>query len=225
MGSPLFAQITGELPSPSDTTILFTPVRPLMEEIASNAVAHRMAGLDLLFSGSGWGVAGYYGRTIAEDLRIFGHVGLTPRRNADEVENVWYNGNIPIVANKIRRLFMFPITVGLQYRLFSRTLQETFRPFISAGITGTPILETPYLQDGRYYEFFESFGYGTWHFRMGAVVGVGSVFGTLGKGSQIGVNIRYYTIPYGEPGLESLAGLPITNFGGVFLSLFVGSAW
>lgn len=222
---PMSAQITGELPVPTDSTIIFTPVRPLLEQIATRAIATRAGGLDLLFSGSGWGVGGYYGQKVGEDLMAFLHIGITPRRNADEVENVWYQGSIPIVANKVNRLFMFPISLGLQYRLFSTTLQETFRPFVSAGITGTPILVTPYLKDGRYYEFFESFGYTTWHFRMGAVFGVGSVFGTMGKGSLIGVNIRYYTIPFGEPGLESLAGLPITNFGGVFLSLFVGSAW
>lgn len=219
------AQITGEDPMPTDTTMIFTPARPLMEEIASNAVANNAAGMDLLFSGSGWGIGGFYHHRIVEDVTIFGHIAVTPRRNADEVENVWYNGYIPVVANKVNRLFMFPITVGVQYRLFSQTLQETFRPFISAGVTGTPILQTPYLQDGLYYEFFESFGYGTWHFRMGGVFGVGAVFGSLGKGSLIGVNVRYYTIPYGEPGLESLAGLPISNFGGVFLSLSVGSAW
>ncbi|MBK9182431.1 MAG: hypothetical protein IPM83_04805 [Ignavibacteria bacterium] len=220
-----FTQITGEDPMPTDTTMIFTPARPLMEEIASNALANNAAGLDLLFSGSGWGIGGFYHHRLAEDVSVFGHVAISPRRNADEIENVWYNGYIPVVANKVNRLFMFPITAGVQYRLFSQTLQETFRPFISAGITGTPILQTPYLQDGRFYEFFESFGYGTWHFRMGGVVGVGAVFGSLGKGSLIGVNVRYYTIPYGEPGLESLAGLPITNFGGVFLSLSVGSAW
>ena len=223
--NPMSAQITGELPIPTDSTIIFTPSRPLLEQIASRAIANHAGGLDLLFSGSGWGVGAYYGQKITEDLWAFGHVGITPRRNADEQENVWYQGSIPIVANKVNRLFMFPLSAGLQYRLFSSTLQETFRPFISAGITGTPILVTPYLQDGRYYEFFESFGYTTVHFRMGAVFGVGSVFGTMGKGSLIGVNIRYYTIPFGEPGLESLAGLPITNFGGIFLSLFVGSAW
>lgn len=220
-----FTQITGEDPMPTDTTMIFTPARPLMEEIASNALANNAAGLDLLFSGSGWGIGGFYHHRLAEDVSVFGHVAISPRRNADEIENVWYNGYIPVVANKVNRLFMFPITAGVQYRLFSQTLQETFRPFISAGITGTPILQTPYLQDGRFYEFFESFGYSTWHFRMGGVVGVGAVFGSLGKGSLIGVNVRYYTIPYGEPGLESLAGLPITNFGGVFLSLSVGSAW
>ncbi|MBC8124707.1 MAG: hypothetical protein H7X70_03135, partial [Candidatus Kapabacteria bacterium] len=219
------AQITGELPLPSDSTIIFTPARPLMEEIASNAEADRAAGLDLLFSGSGWGVGGFYIHKISETFALFGHAAISPRRNADEVESVWYNGYIPIVANKLNRLFMFPVTAGLQYRLFSATLQETFRPFVSAGVTGTPILQTPYLLQGRYYEFFESFGYGTWHFRMGAMFGIGAAFGSLGKGSLIGVNIRYYTIPFGEPGLESLAALPISNFGGVFLSLSVGTAW
>ena len=220
-----YGQIAGEVPLPTDSTMIFTPARPLLEEIASNSVADRAAGLDLLFSGSGWGVGGFYLQKLSETFSLFGHAAITPRRNADEVESVWYNGYIPIVANKLNRLFMFPVTVGAHYRLFSATLQETFRPFVIAGVTGTPILQTPYLQQGRFYEFFESFGHGTWHFRMGGMFGIGASFGSLGKGSFIGVNIRYYTIPFGDPGLESLAALPISNFGGVFLSLSVGSAW
>lgn len=223
--APLYAQIAGEEPPATDTSIVFTPVRPLLEELASNAVATHAAGFDLLFSGSGWGAGVFYTRQLAENLSGFANVVITPRRNSDEVENVWYNGFIPIVANKINRLFMFPVSAGVQYRLFSDGLQETFRPYVSVGLTATPILQTPYLKDGYYYEFFESFGHGTWHMRMGGVIGLGSVFGQPGKGSVIGVNIRYYTIPYGEPGLESMAGLPITNFGAVFLSLSVGSAW
>lgn len=221
----VYGQIAGEEPLPTDTSIVFTPVRPLMEELATNAVATQAAGFDLLFSGSGWGAGVFYTRALADNLSGFANIVITPRRNSDEVENVWYNGFIPIVANKINRLFMFPVSAGLQYRLFSDGLQETFRPYVSVGVTATPILQTPYLKDGYYYEFFESFGHGTWHMRMGGVIGLGSVFGQPGKGSVIGVNIRYYTIPYGEPGLESMAGLPITNFGAVFLSLSVGSAW
>lgn len=224
-GTPVSAQIAGEEPVPTDTSIIFTPARPLMEEIASNAVATQAFGFDLLFSGSGWGAGMFYSRVIAENLTGFANVVITPRRNSDEVENVWYNGFIPIVANKVNRLFMFPVTAGLQYRLFSEGLQETFRPYVALGVTASPILQTPYLRDGYYYEFFESFGHGTWHLRTGAMVALGSVFGNPGKGSVVGVNIRYYTIPYGEPGLESMAQLPITNFGAVFLTLSVGSAW
>lgn len=222
---PVIGQIAGEAPLPTDTSIVFTPARPLMEEIASNAVANHAIGLDLLFSGSGWGVGMFYSRELSDNLSAFGNFVITPRRNSDEVENVWYNGFIPIVANKVNRLFMFPVTAGLQYRLFSEGLQETFRPYIAMGFTATPILQTPYLKDGYFYEFFESFGHGTWHLRTGGMVSIGSVFGQPGKGSVIGVNIRYYTIPFGEPGLESMSGLPITNFGAVFLSLSVGSAW
>lgn len=223
--APVKGQIAGEEPLPTDTSIIFTPVRPLMEEIASNAIATQSAGFDLLFSGSGWGAGFFYTRALAENLTGFANLVITPRRNSDEVENVWYQGFIPIVANKINRLFMFPVSAGLQYRLFADVLQETFRPYVSVGVTAAPILQTPYLKDGYYYEFFESFGHGTWHMRMGGVIGVGSVFGQPGKGSTIGVNVRYYTIPYGEPGLESMAGLPITNFGALFLTLSVGSAW
>jgi hypothetical protein len=41
----------------------------------------------------------------------------------------------------------------------------------------------------------------------------------------MGFTLRYYTIPFGGEGLESIQGVPINNFGGVFLTLSVGSAW
>lgn len=220
-----YAQVTGADIPPADTTIIFTPVRPLLEEVNQRKASTQAAGIDVLFSGSGWGLGGFYLFKFSEELSALLNVGITGRRNSDEVENVWYRGYIPVVANKVNRLFMFPSTLGVQYRLLSESLQETFRPFVTGGLTGTPILQTPYLRDGQFYEFFQSFGYADWHFRFGAMIGCGAYFGTVGKGSIIGVNVRYYTIPFGEQGLESMAGLPITNFGGVFLSLSVGSAW
>lgn len=222
------AQITGQEPPEPDTLVIFQPARPLVLEESDRETSNILA-LDILFSGSGWGFGASYQRRIAGDLSILANVAFSPRRNSDEFENAWL-GPIPVVANKVNRLFMLPIVVGAQYRLFSGTLQESFRPFVAAGVAPTLIIQTPYLRQDpgvglRYYEFFESFGSATTHWRMGAMVAVGANIGNPADGSVLGVMIRYYTIPYGEPGLESIQGLPITDFGGVKLSLQIGTAW
>jgi hypothetical protein len=218
------AQIAGEAPTPSpDSVIVFTSPRPLLE-VRSGEPAKHAAGVDLLFSGSGWGLGGFYQRAVAEDMTAFVHLGISGRRNTDEFENALL-GPIPVVANKVNRLFMFPLTLGVQYRLFSDVLQESFRPFVSGGIGPTLIMSTPYLRDTQYYEFFSSFGHAQVYMRAGGFIGIGSYFGSLQTGSLVGVQIRYYTIPFGGEGLESIRDNPIRNFGGIFLSLSIGSAF
>lgn len=219
------AQITGESPGEADTVITFVPALPLLTNEAEAAAAiTQAAGLDILFSTSGWGFGAFYHHRVIDNGTVFTNFGFSPRRNTDEFDNAWL-GNVPVVSQKVNRLFMMPITFGFNYRLFAADLQESFRPFVSAGITPTIIFQTPYIQDGEYYEFFQSWGYLQTHFRWGAMFAVGSMFGNPASGSVLGVMIRYYTIPYGGNGLESIRDFPITNFGGVFLNMSVGGAW
>ena len=218
------AQITGEMPEDHDTLIIFEPAVPLLSEAANTQDIRQAIGIDLGFSGSGWGAGGFYNYRIFDDWTLFGNFIFTGRRNTDEFENAWY-GPVPVVANKVNRLFMLPVTLGISYRLFAEQLQESFRPYVSIGVTPTFIFQTPYIQDGIYYEFFQSFGYTQTHFRWGGVVGIGSMFGDPAEGNIIGVSMRYYTIPYGGDGLESLRGSPITDFGGVLLTLSLGMAY
>lgn len=219
----LRAQIPGRMPPPQDTLIIFEPAEPLLTNVDGKRYASAALGLDILFSGSGWGVGMFYHHKLVDNVTIFGNFAFSPRRNTDEFENVWY-GAIPIVAEKVNRLFMLPVTIGVNYRLFSESLQESFRPFVSAGIAPTIIFRTPYLQNGTYYEFFNSFAYTSAYTRVGGMFSFGSLFGNPSDGNVMGIMIRYYTIPFGGDGLESMKGSPITNFGGVFLSLSVGTA-
>lgn len=225
------AQVTGgDLPA-TDTSIIFRPVRPLLDDVTNHAVAYNSAGMSLLFSSSGWAAGGYYGVEIGSGVTLTVDLFITGRRNSDEFENALLNGTLPVVAEKVNRLFMIPLTLSIQYRLFRESLQETFRPFVTVGAVAGTILRTPYIDYGnyseptRFYEFFESFGYSTTYVRPGAMIGFGAVFGPVGKGNQVGVNLKYYTVPFGGQGLESMRLSPITDFGGVIISMTIGSAW
>jgi len=221
------AQITGEEPAPPDSLIVFEPAQPLVMEVSERSIKNAL-GADILFSGSGWGFGAFYHRKVFDNGTVFANFGLSGRRNTDELEDAWL-GAIPVVSSKVNRLFMIPMTFGVQYRLFAESLQESFRPFVATGVTPTIILSTPYLrfsEEGvRYYEFFESFGYTESYFRWGAMFAIGAMFGDPTDGSVMGVMMRYYTIPFGDGGLESVRGLPIENFGGVMLTLSIGKAW
>ena len=225
------AQVTGDDLPATDSTIVFRPVRPLMEDVTNQAVAYYGAGANLLLSASGWAFGGYYGFELGSGITLNLDAFITGRRNTDEFDNALLGGVIPIVAEKVNRLLMVPVTMSLQYRLFRESLQETFRPYVAFGATAATIVQAPYIDEGdfytpaRYYEFFESFGYATTHFRPGIMLGFGSTFGPVGKGNQIGVSVKYYTIPFGGDGLESIRGKPITDFGGLVVALSIGTAW
>jgi hypothetical protein len=225
------AQVAGEPPVAADTTIIFTPVVPLIGEESRSVLATQGAGVNLLFSGSGWSFGGYYSVELGSSLTFSVDAFFASRRNTDEFEDVYFN-NIPVVSQKKNRVFNVPLSLSLRYRLFEDGLQESFRPYIAVGATATAVIVTPYLDlmyfgepQDRYYEFFESFGHATTTFRPGGFIGLGSSFGSLEKGGTFGVSIRYYVIPYGEPGVVSIRDLPMTSFNGLFITLSIGSAW
>lgn len=218
------AQITGELPPLPDTTMIFQPARPLLEESVKARRATNKLGLDLLFTASGWGVGGMYGKQVSDDLMVYTHLFIGSRRHTDEFEDAYY-GNVPVVSTKVNRLLAIPLSFGVQYRAFSSLLQESFRPFVTAGVSPTLIVATPYIRDNVYYEYFQSFGYTTSYVRMGGFVGIGANFGSMGKGSNMAVQVRYFVIPFGGNGIESLRDVFIKDMGGIALSLTIGTSY
>ncbi len=224
--APIVAQETGDDPvSPGErpasadtiaTTMVFTSPRPLLALAESKDALHDAWGLDILFSGNGFGLGAFYYREFSETLFGFAHLGISGVQSTDEFEEFDPFSQQWIVPNKINRLFMFPMTVGVQYRLFEGEITENFRPFVQAGIGPTLIMATPYSK-----EFFSSFSDATFYVKPGGFVGAGLYFGDSQK-NLTGAHIRYYFIPFGGDGLESVQGFPINNFGGIFLSLSVG---
>jgi hypothetical protein len=204
---------------PADTLFLFTPARPLIDSTATAERYDEALGFDILFSNSGFGVGGFYQRPISDKAAWFVNLGITGSRNRDEFPVYMRDQEDPSnvrwdIPGKVNRVFTFPLTIGASYRVLENALVENFRPYVNAGVGPTMILALPYDK-----EFFTSFGYATAYFTGGGFVGVGADFGTTQP--TLGVNVRYYYIPF-KPGVESLQGDPITQFGGIFLTANVG---
>ena len=214
------AQVTGApLPGKQqdeDTTIIFTSPRPLLSEQQQAKLLTRVWGADVLFSSNGFGLGAFYQKIFSETTAGFINLGISGARNSDEFEEYNPYTQEIFVRNKVNRLYIFPLTVGVQYRIFADKIAETLRPHVSAGVGTTFILATPYER-----EFFSAFGHANSYTRFGGFVGLGANFGNNAK-SLMGVNVRYYFIPFGGNGLESIRDLPITDFGGLFLTLSVG---
>lgn len=216
----LHAQLPGLAPTPpEDTSLVFTSPRPLLSD--TNIYRSRNSGFcgELFFSNHGFGAGVGYQISLAKDLTMFASFSVSGARNSDELEVLRNDGRF-VVPNKVNRLFMFPLTIGARYRLFKEDIAENFRPHISAGLGSSFIMAGPY--EGNEQNFFGSFSDAVWYLRPSGFIGFGANIGSLGTGNGFGLDIRYYAIPFGGNGLESVRGLPLHDFGGIFILLSVG---
>ncbi len=215
----LECQIKGKPPTKgeSDTTFIFESPRPLIDKSDIGESANQAWGLDLLFSDNGFGFGAFYQYEFAENWDFITGLYISGARNSDEIEFYNPDENEYRVPDKINRLYMAPLSFGVQRYFFTDVLQESLRPFLCAGLSPATILSTPYNK-----EFFTAFGYGDLYLRFGAFVGGGANVSAV-EGSILNLSVKYYYIPFGDDGLESIKNNPIHNFGGVFLSLTFGS--
>ena len=227
IGITLHAQVPGvpstvpDLPEATpvdDSTYIFTPARPLIDSNQLRTSLSDAFGLNLLFSNSGYGLGFFYERKFSPSLSGFIDFGISGARKGDEFEV--YNADpnsvhfqTYFVPNKLNRVWQAPVMIGVKQQLFADVFFNNFRPFVNAGAGGSFILTTPYDQT-----FFSAFGDAKLHIAPGGFIGVGAEFTQTSPGPSF--NARYYYLPK-EPGIESLINEPITNFGGLFLTLNV----
>lgn len=209
--------LTGEKnPHPADTIIRFVSPRPLLPNETGANKTTKFWGLNIILSNNGFGFGGYFEYRFVPDLSVFLSLYLSGARNSDEFEYYDpYTGQI-FIPGKINRLYMFPLTLGFNKYVFSNFFNSNFNPYVNFGIGPTLIISTPYNR-----EFFTSFGYAKFYVRFGGFVGLGVNISTTAD-SYFGVSARYYWIPFGGKGLESIIDLPIKDFGGFFLSFNLG---
>lgn len=200
-----------------DTTFIFTPARPLIVNAETQILYKNVAGLDLLFSNSGVGLGLFYDRILHQDYKFITEIYFSGVKNTDELAYLYdWDRYDYVIANKIRRLYILPISVGVQRYIDIGHLSKSFRPFISLVATPTLIWEMPYQKD-----WFRDAKYSKAHYRMGGGFQIGSDFGAINT-SFMSFKMRYIYTPFGEGGLESVIGSPINNFGRFYISLSLG---
>ena len=200
-----------------DTTFIFTPARPLIITDKDKALYNNVAGLDILFSNSGVGLGVFYDRILKQDYKIITEIYFSGIKNTDELEYLFdYNKYDYIISNKVRRLYILPLSAGIQRYINIGNMTKSFRPYISFVVTPTLIWEMPYEKD-----WFRDAKYSKAHYRMGGGVQVGADFGAINT-SFISLKFRYIYTPFGDGGLESIADYPIYNFGRFYLSFLIG---
>lgn len=212
------SQIKGKEPPKfnPDTVFIFESPRPLISDIGLVKQLMNTWGMELLFSESGFGAGVFYGKAFDKDWSAFASLYASGSRNSDEFEYWDYERREYRVPNKVNRLYMFPLMIGVERIFLRNVISDSFLPYAQLGVGPTLILATPYER-----EFFNAFGYADLYLRFGGFIGLGATFNTT-KHTITKANIRYYYIPFGGNGLESIKDFPISNFGGIFLSLSLG---
>ena len=171
-------------------------------------------GIDVFASNDGFGFGAFYRFEYNKDFFGFASTTFSGAKDDNEVEFTDYYGNQNTPYKKTR-VIMIPVNFGLQYRIFRQDIIETFRPYIFASAGPVLLITSPYD-----IEFFSSIKYAQVHYTIGGSVGIGANFG-FDKKNLLGVNIRYYYVPYPK-GINILADRVKTSFSGLCLSLNFG---
>jgi hypothetical protein len=201
-GSLSFAQRIGEI-APAKESITFP--------------SHSY-GVDIMFSEGGFGLGTFYRQALTRDLNWFADFSISEAKDANEVEYYDYWGN-SYVAGKLNRVFLLPLFVGLQYRLFADDIGDNLRPYICIAAGPSTVMTTPYDR-----EFFNSFRKAQAQVTAGGYIGFGANFG-LDQKSLMGVSIRYYVTHFFNDGVQSLEGVYEKNLGGLYISINIGSMY
>lgn len=175
-------------------------------------------GLDVLISSGGFGLGTFYRHQYTDE--ISGFVSLSCSEAADDQEEQYINpyDYTTYVPGKINRFLVIPLYAGIQYRLFKDDIMDNFRPYLSAAAGPTMLYVFPYDND-----FFSALRYGSPKYTAGGYVGFGAFIGSE-RSSLLGLNLRYYVIPYSH-GIQSMWDKQKRQFGGFYISLSFGSAW
>jgi hypothetical protein len=221
------SQVPG-LPDPpytrEDSTIYFDPARVLIDYTTDQSLFPEHAGLYFHFSGNGFGLGGFYNYSFSELFSFTTRLSIANGRNSEEFET--FNGlrGAPEVDGKINRLYFMPIDFNVKYFFLGNSVESSLRPYVSSGISPFAVIATPYREgrvpEGEVIGFFQAFGDPLGYFRVGGNIGFGANWGTNPKRDNR-VELIYYYLPFTE-GIESRFEDPITNFGGIFISLTLG---
>lgn len=221
----LVVPATAQYRLPTDTSIVFIPSNPNLIRPDNYKSSVKAWGLDILFSNNGFGLGVFYRHEITDEYSWLINFLISDVKNDAEVEQYDYWSGQNYILGKLNRLLLMPLMASVQYRLFKDDIADNFRPFITAGIGPTMVYVSPYATydslGQHLIDFFTSLKYGKMRYTLGGFIGAGAYFGSE-KGTITGLNVRYLWAPFPN-GIEVMQGGYMKNFGGLFITLTLGS--
>lgn len=168
-------------------------------------------GLNFNYNESGFGLAGSYAIPISNSTEIQTNLLISGVSDSREFEEFDPLGNTRI-RDKENRVFMIPLSIGIQHYLFADDLEGNIKPLVSIGISPALIITTPYDQS-----YFKAFGDAKTSFAAGGYVGTGLEF-RQSKNLSMSFNVRYYYLPVLGDEVRSISTRTIDDVGGLQLS-------
>jgi hypothetical protein len=131
-----------------------------------------------------------------------------------EIERYDVFGN-SVIPNKINRVFMMPLSIGIKSEVFKDDLEGDFHPVFNLGLTPTLVITDPYDQS-----FFNALNEAKTYFAFGGYTGIGVNFAS-GESTSFSFNFNYYYLPIIGGGVQSVEYNTINNVGGFQLAIGV----
>lgn len=207
-----------------DSTIIFHSPNPLISSNSNNELDPDSWGLDIIINQSGFAAGVSRNFQPMEDLTFGLEFHISQGKNSDEFDQFNYFFNQYLVPGKINRVYYAPLMAKVQIDFLTNRIFDSFEPNFMFGAGPSIIMSMPYLIYDSELEidvpidFFKAFEFADYHIRWGGFAGIGSKFNTSQTG-QVEISVRYYYIPFGGEGIESIKGNPIMDFGGIYLNL------
>ena len=167
--APVRAQMpigSGTSKTSADTAIIFQPTHPLIT--TQEELAHEYPnswGFSVSFSDYGFAGGMFLGHSFSQDLTGLFTFDFGTAEGSQEVDF--------LEDNQVNRVFVLPLMLSLQYRVFRSGLSDNLRPYVTAGAGPVVAMATPDNEN-----FFSAFGDGYSKIVPGGFVGVGANFGT-----------------------------------------------
>ncbi len=165
--------------------------------------------INVVFSDNGFGAGATIFKQFSPGVSSFAGIFFSGAKDDREFEVIDIFGNT-YTPYKVNRMFMIPLNIGLQLRLFREDVTDDLRPFVNFGVSPTAIIYTPYAES-----FLASFGHAKAKYTIGAFGGIGLDYLTSKK-SSISLNVRYYYTQLFGQGIESLESKEKKFFGGLY---------
>ena len=204
--------------NPDDSIYVFESPVPLVGAKRNDIVDPTSLFFRLMISGNGYGLGFGYAYDHNANWSMAAELALTGARNTSELEMQDPYTLIIYVPNKINRIFLVPMLLTGRYTIPREYVAENIAPYVSVGAGASAVVQAPYDPLG---DVFSSLGSSTSYVRPAAYVGAGITMENT-ETSYVTLDARYYVLPFGGAGIESIRGKPMKDFNGVFLSLAIG---
>jgi outer membrane protein W len=166
-------------------------------------------GLSFNYTEKGFGISSTYFIPVWKDTDLFFNLLISGVSDDRELELFDPLTGTSSIQGKENRVFMIPLSIGLQKYMFKDDIEGNFKPLVSAGITPTLVLTNP-----ADISFFKALGHFETGFAFGGFVGIGMEY-VQTKNISVNFHARYFYLPVIGKEINSLENTPINNVGGL----------